>query len=209
MSAIVDRINTFVRKCPTWPVYVLLTLPIPYYFYLAINGHMGVEPINALERKIGEIGLQIIIAGLTISPLCRHARLSIMKFRRSLGVMAFVYVFVHFSFWIVLDMNLRWSQMWGDIWRRPYIAIGMAAFVLLIPLILTSSDRAIRKLGPMRWRRLHKLAYPVAVLGAVHYIMVQKVWELEPMIYLAVVIGLLALRYKRPRKPNGIAAKSN
>jgi len=207
MPALADRINPIARKLPAWPLYILLALPIPYYFYLAATGGMGPEPINALERKIGELAIQVVILGLAISPLCKHARLNLIKFRRSIGIMAFVYVLVHFGFWVVLDMNLRWEQMWSDVWKRPYITIGMGAFFWMIPLVVTSNDFSIRKMGAASWRKLHKLVYPIAVLGAVHFILVQKVWELEPILYLIVVLGLLTFRYKRPRKTGGMAAK--
>ena len=155
---------------------------------------MGVEPINALEREMGLVTLQLLIAGLAITPLRRFAGVNLIKFRRTFGVLAFIYVVVHLGIWVLLDMSLRWEQMWADLWKRPYITIGMAAFVMMAPLALTSNNLSIRKLGPLVWRKLHKLVYPVAVLGAVHFIMVQKVWEAEALLYLALILVLLGLR---------------
>ena len=189
-----DRMNNVARKVPTWVVYAIGVLPVPYLFYLAATGGMGVEPINALEREMGQVTLQLLIAGLAITPLRRFAGINLIRFRRALGVLAFIYVVVHLGIWVLLDMSLRWEQMWADIWKRPYIAIGMAAFVMMVPLALTSNNLSIRKLGPLVWRKLHKLVYPVAVLGAVHFIMVQKVWEVEALLYLAVILALLGLR---------------
>ena len=97
--------------------------------------------------------------------------------------------------------------MWADILKRPYITIGMIAFLAMIPLAVTSNNRSIRALGPA-WRKLHKLVYPIAALGAVHYIMVQKVWEAEPLIYLAVILGLVGLRYIPQQKATGVTANS-
>lgn len=202
---ITDRINTTARKIPAWLVYILYALPIPYFFWLAQTGGMGVEPINALEREMGEIALQLLIIGLCITPLRRFAGVNLLKFRRAIGVMAFVYVVVHLGIWVLLDMNLRWAQMWADIWKRPYITIGMVAFLAMIPLAATSNTFSVRKLGPA-WRKLHKLVYPVAVLGAVHFIMVQKVWETEPMIYLAVILCLIGLRYIPKQNASGVRA---
>jgi len=190
----VARINSLGRAVPTWAVYILLLLPVPLYFYMATTGGMGVEPINALERKMGEIALQLVIAGLCITPLRRFASINLIRFRRTLGVLAFTYLCVHLVIWVLLDMSLRWDQMWADILKRPYITIGMAAFVMAVPLALTSNNLSIRKLGPLAWRRLHKLTYAIAVLGAVHFVMVQKVWETEPLIYLVVIAVLLLLR---------------
>jgi len=190
----VARINSLGRAVPTWAVYILLLLPVPLYFYMATTGGMGVEPINALERKMGEIALQLVIAGLCITPLRRFASINLIRFRRTLGVLAFTYLCVHLVIWVLLDMSLRWDQMWADILKRPYITIGMAAFVMAVPLALTSNNLSIRKLGPLARRRLHKLTYAIAVLGAVHFVMVQKVWETEPLIYLVVIAVLLLLR---------------
>jgi len=126
--------------------------------------------------------------------LRRFAGINLIRFRRTLGVLAFTYLCVHLVIWVLLDMSLRWDQMWADILKRPYITIGMAAFVMAVPLALTSNNLSIRKLGPLAWRRLHKLTYAIAVLGAVHFVMVQKVWETEPLIYLVVIAVLLLLR---------------
>ncbi|MEN8842204.1 MAG: protein-methionine-sulfoxide reductase heme-binding subunit MsrQ [Octadecabacter sp.] len=190
----IDALNATLRKVPAWVLYILLFLPIPYLFYSAATGGMGVEPINALEREVGELALKLIILGLAITPLRKYLKLNLLKFRRAIGVMAFVYVAVHLGIWVVLDMSLRFEQMWTDIWKRPYITIGMVAFVLMIPLAVTSNNLSFRKMGGAAWRKLHKLVYPIAVLGGVHYIMVQKVWETEPMLYLAVILALLATR---------------
>ena len=206
LSKVVDPINTFARKVPTWLVYVLYALPIPFFFYLAQTGGLGVEPINALEREMGEITLQLLIIGLAITPARKYLGLNLLKFRRTIGVMAFVYVVVHLGIWVLLDMSLRWEQMWGDIWKRPYITIGMVAFLAMIPLAVTSNNWSVRKLGAASWRKIHKLVYPVAVLGAVHFIMVQKVWEVEPLMYLTVILALLALRYIPSRKARPTAA---
>ena len=192
----IDTINTALRKVPAWVLYILLILPVPYLFYSAATGGMGVEPINALEREMGELTLKLIILGLAITPLRKYLKLNLLKFRRAIGVMAFVYVAVHLGIWVVLDMSLRFEQMWTDIWKRPYITIGMVAFLGMIPLAVTSNNLSLRKMGGAAWRKMHKLVYPIAVLGGVHYIMVQKVWETEPMIYLAVILALLATRIK-------------
>jgi sulfoxide reductase heme-binding subunit YedZ len=202
----IDTINTVARKIPTWLVYLLYVLPIPYFFYSAQTGGMGVEPINALEREMGQITLQLIIIGLAITPLRKYLGLNLLKFRRAIGVLAFSYVVVHLGIWVLLDMNLRWGQMWADIWKRPYITIGMVAFLMMIPLAITSNNLSVRKLGGATWRKLHKLMYLIAPLGAVHFIMVQKVWEVEPMLYLVVILALLATRYKPSRKTAGARA---
>ncbi len=195
----VDRINGFFRWLPTWVVYTLYMLPAPWFFYLAATGQMGIEPITALEHEYGEIALQLLIIGLAITPLRRFAGINLLKFRRAVGLVAFFYVVLHLGVWAFLDVQAL-DRVWADIVKRPYITIGMVGFLVMIPLALTSNNRAVRQLGP-RWRSLHKATYGVAVLGAVHFVMVAKGLQLEPLLYLAVILGLLGLRVvPRPRK---------
>ena len=198
MAHIVDQINGLVRKIPTWPVYILCVLPLPWLLYLAQTGGLGIEPIKALEHELGEIALQLLIAGLTITPLRRYAGLNLLKFRRCLGLMAFLYVSLHLLVWLVLDIGIL-SQIWADIIKRPYITIGMAGFLCLVPLAVTSNTYSIRKLGP-KWRTLHKLTYLAVILGGVHFIWLVKGFQLEPLLYMAVILGLLALRLPKRRK---------
>lgn len=193
----VERINGAARRVPTWALYILCILPVPYLLYLAQTGGLGREPIKALEHELGEIALQLLIVSLTITPLRRIFGLNFVKFRRMFGLMAFTYVALHLLVWLVLDVGIP-SQIWADIIKRPYITIGMVAFVLLIPLAVTSNNRSIRALGP-RWRKLHRLSYVTVVLGGLHYVMLTKTWAMEPMVYMAVIIGLLALRLPKAR----------
>jgi len=191
-------IHSITRRVPIWPIYLLLTVPSVYYFYLAATGMLSVEPIKALEHKLGEFGLQLLVFGLAITPLRRHMGLNLMRFRRTIGVMSYLYISVHLLVWLVLDVQVL-SLIWQDIVKRPYITIGMLAFAAMTPLALSSNNYAVRKLGPL-WRKLHKLVYGIAILGAVHFIMLVKGFQLEPFIYLGLILTLLALRLKL-RKP--------
>jgi len=203
----IDRLNSFFRKLPTWVVYIGYSLPMFWLFYLAATNQLGQDPVQTLEHEYGEIALQLLIIGLAITPLRRFVGLNLLKFRRAIGLLAFAYVAAHLSVWVFLDLALRWGEMWADIVKRPYITIGMVAFLLMVPLAVTSNNRSIRKLGA-KWRSLHKLVYPIAALGTVHYIMVQKVWEAEPIMYLVVILGLVGLRYVPQQKTTGVAARS-
>ena len=194
----IDRINTAVRRIPTWILYILALIPVPYLLYLAQTGGLGREPIKALEHELGEIALKLLILGLAITPLRRFLGLNFLKFRRMLGLLAFIYVSLHLLVWLVLDVGII-SQIWSDILKRPYITIGMGAFVLMLPLALTSNTLSVRRMG-RTWRQLHKLVYVIAILGAVHFIMVKKVWEIEPLVHLGVILALLALRFPKKRK---------
>lgn len=193
-----DRVNGFARKVPTWVLYILYLLPVPYLLYLAQTGGLGREPIKALEHELGEIALQLLIIGLTLTPLRRYLGVNLLKFRRAFGLLAFTYVALHLLVWLVLDVGIL-SQIWGDILKRPYITIGMAAFVLMLPLAATSNNWSLRKLGPT-WRKLHRLSYVAVLLGGLHYIMLTRTWALEPMAYMAVILGLLALRLPKTRR---------
>ncbi|MBW4706433.1 protein-methionine-sulfoxide reductase heme-binding subunit MsrQ [Roseobacter sp. YSTF-M11] len=195
--SVVDQINRFARRVPSWALYILYLLPVPYLLYLAQTGGLGREPIKALEHELGEIALQLLIISLTITPLRRYLGLNLLKFRRAFGLLAFIYVTLHLLVWLVLDVGIP-SQIWADIVKRPYITIGMGAFVLLLPLAVTSNNYAVRRLGA-GWRKLHRLAYVVVILGGVHYIMLTKTWALEPMVYMAVILGLLLLRLPKAR----------
>ena len=196
--SITERINAFARRVPTWVIYILYLLPVPWLLYLAQTGGLGREPIKALEHELGEIALQLLIIGLTITPLRRYLGVNLLKFRRAFGLLAFIYVVLHLLVWLVLDVGIL-SQIWADILKRPYITIGMVGFILLVPLAVTSNNISVRKMGA-GWRKLHKLAYVAAILGAVHYIMVAKVWEFEPLAYLAVIIALLIVRFPKRRR---------
>lgn len=194
---IVQTINQFQRKLPVWPFYVAFGLVPLWWLYLGITGGLGAEPIKALEHLLGLIGLQVLIASLAVTPLRTHLGINLIRFRRMLGLVTFYFIAWHFCIWFFLDVQIP-SQVWADILKRPYITIGMAALVLMTPLALTSSNLAIRKIGPVRWRQLHKLVYLVAILGGVHFVMLTKTWQMEPILYLLAIATLLALRLRMP-----------
>lgn len=203
--AIVDHMNAWARRVPMWLVYLIYAAPAPYFFYLGLTGGLGPEPINALEREYGEIALQLLIIGLAITPLRRFVGVNLIRFRRAIGVLAFFYVSLHLLVWLVLDVQIL-GQIWADILKRTYITVGMAGFLVMLPLVLTSNNWSVRKLGP-KWRKLHKLTYVAAILGGAHYLWLVKGIQLEPMIYMAVILGLLATRAIPNRKSAAIPAR--
>jgi len=195
---VADRINAAARRVPVWSVWLILLVPAVWTFWLGLTGGLGAEPIKALERELGEVALQLLVLGLCITPLRRFLGLNLIRFRRAIGLLAFTYVGLHLLVWLVLDVQIP-AQIWADIVKRPYVTVGFTAFLLMIPLALTSNDWSLRRLGP-RWRQLHKLTYGVAVLGAVHFIWLSKGFQIEPLIYLAMILGLLALRWRASRR---------
>jgi methionine sulfoxide reductase heme-binding subunit len=193
-----DLVNKGARWLPTWPVYLLGLLPFAWLFAQALTGDLGPDPAKTLERELGEFALQLLVAGLCVTPL-RWVGVNLIKFRRAIGLLAFAYVALHLMAWAVLDLGLRWDEILNALAKRPYIMIGMAAFVLMIPLAITSANWAIRRMGPLRWQRLHMLTYAVGILGAVHFVMLQKTWAAEALIYLGIILVLLAARMLRSK----------
>ena len=195
---LVDRLNRATRRVPAWPLYILGALPPVWLIWAGFTGQLGVDPVKDMEHQMGEWGLWLLIAGLAITPLQRLVGLRLVKYRRAVGLLAFFYILLHLLIWLVLDVQIP-SQIVADILKRPYITIGMAAFALLLPLALTSNNWSIRRMGS-GWRRLHKLVYPAVLLGAVHFVLLVKGFQIEPLLYLAAIIALLALRLRRPRR---------
>lgn len=191
-------INGAARRVPVWAVWIAGLAPAPWLFWQAASGGLGVEPVEALEHRLGELALQLLVAGLAVTPLRRHLGVNLVRFRRALGLLAFTYVCLHLAVWLLLDVQTL-ARVWEDVLKRPYITVGMAGFLLLIPLAATSNDRSVRRLGP-RWRRLHRLSYLAAVLGGLHFLLLAKGFQLEPLLYAGAILGLLALRLRLPRR---------
>ncbi len=194
VQGVADRVNRAVRRVPVWVVYALGLLPPVYLFWLAATGGLGAEPIKTFEQELGELALQFLLVGLAITPLRRFTGLNLLRFRRAIGLLTFYYVVCHLLVWLLLDVQIV-SEIWADITKRPYITIGMTAFLLMIPLALTSNNWSVRRMGPA-WRRLHRLVYAIAVLGALHFVMLSKGFQLEPLIYLGAVFFVLFLRFR-------------
>ena len=192
---IVGRINSGARKVPAWTIYIVGAAWAVYLFYLAaFTSAFGPEPINALEREYGEIGLKLLVAGLLITPLRKMFKLNLLKFRRAIGVTTFFYILAHFLVFAILDVQSL-ERVWTEVVKRPYVTVGMLSFVMLIPLAITSNNVSVRKLGAATWRKLHLLTYPIAILGAIHYLWLVKGFQIEPIVYLVIILGLVGYRY--------------
>jgi methionine sulfoxide reductase heme-binding subunit len=194
IGTLIGVMNGAARKTPAWVIYALGFALAGWMIFAALTGLSGPDPVKALERGLGEKGLQILIAALCITPL-RWVGINLIKFRRAIGLMAFMFIVLHFTAWIVLDMALRWSEIVTDLTKRPYILVGLAALIALIPLAVTSNQRSIKRMGAAGWKRLHWLAYPATLAGAVHFVMIGKVYTVESALYVATVLALLAARW--------------
>jgi methionine sulfoxide reductase heme-binding subunit len=206
--AIAPPINRALRRVPTWPVWVLGFVPAVWLTWLLFTGGLGVDPVAVYERELGLIALQFLLAGLCVTPLMRFTGINLIRFRRALGVTGFAYAALHLLVWVVLDKQFFWAEMAKDLLKRPFIMVGMAAFLLLVPLALTSTDGAIRRIGTAGWRRLHLLTYPAAILGALHYLLVVKSWPMEPILYLCAAVGLVLLRLGWLRRSGRAGSRS-
>ncbi len=205
---IVPTINSATRRVPTWVLYTLLSLPALYLTYALFTNQLGSDPIRAYEREIGQWALKLIMVGLMVTPLRDWFKLNLIKYRRAIGVMAFLYVFLHLTAYLILDQSLIFAEIWKDIVKRPYITFGMASAVMMLPLVITSNNWSIRKLGPAKWNKLHKLVYFVGIGTVMHYLLLTKTWQLEPMLYVLVLFGLLTHRVLKLRKKRTVVSRA-
>jgi sulfoxide reductase heme-binding subunit YedZ len=181
---------------------VFLACLVPFLLLLqgALDGNLGANPLERVTDVTGQWGLRFLLLTLAITPLRRLTGWSpLQRFRRMLGLFVFFYITLHFLTWVWLDQELHWQNILLDIAKRPYVTVGFAAWLLLLPLAATSTRGMMRRLG-RRWQRLHRLVYIIGVLAILHYIWLVKADLLEPLIYAGVLILLLAVRW-RPRRP--------
>jgi sulfoxide reductase heme-binding subunit YedZ len=165
---------------------------------------LGANPVEELLHRCGKWGLKLLLVTLAVTPLRRWLGWRwLIAFRRLLGLFAFFYVLLHFLVYLLLDQQLDLAAVLEDVVERPYITIGMAALLLLMPLAMTSTRGMMRRLG-RRWKKLHRLVYPIAILGVWHYYWQVKLDTLEPTLYAVILAALLAARYRRRRPPPGV-----
>ncbi len=155
-----------------------------------VGGSLGANPVEAIQDHFGEWGLRFVLIALAVTPLRKiSGRTWLLRFRRMLGLFAFFYVLMHFLTWLILDQGLLLSAIAEDIFERPFITIGMLAFLLLLAMASTSTAGMRRRLGS-RWQKLHYSVYLVGALGVWHYWWQVKKDFSEPLIY-AVILALL------------------
>lgn len=184
-------------------VFVLCLLPLAWLLArtVGIGGlGLGANPVDELQDRLGEWGLRLLLLTLCVSPLATELRKPwLMTVRRMLGLFAFTYVVLHFLNWLVLDQWFDLRAIAADIARRPYITVGFASLLLLVPLAVTSTGGWMRRLG-RRWHRLHRLVYPAAILACVHFWWQVKADWREPAIYAGLLAVLLGWRFVRARR---------
>jgi sulfoxide reductase heme-binding subunit YedZ len=175
-------------------LYLVGLIPAVWTFHLGVVDRLGADPMKVLERDLGLWALKFLVIGLAITPLRRLTGISLLRYRRAVGLLAFIYAVLHLTVYLVLDQGLDWAAIWGDIVKRPFITVGMLAFLVLVPLAVTSNNAMVRRLGGPAWQKLHRWVYLAAAAAAVHYVMVVKAWPPEPLVYAAIVAVLLGYR---------------
>ncbi|MBM6595869.1 protein-methionine-sulfoxide reductase heme-binding subunit MsrQ [Microvirga pudoricolor] len=193
-----------VPRIPTLLVYIVGFVPAVWLFYAGVNDRLGADPMRYLEQSLGLWALRFLIGSLAVTPLRQSLGINLLRYRRAIGLLAFYYAALHLLTYLVLDQGLDGSAILADILKRPYITIGMATFVILVPVAVTSNNLSIRKLGGQVWARIHKLVYVAAIGAALHFLLVVKSWPMEPLVYTAIVAALLGYRVVKAftRKPS-------
>lgn len=176
-------------------VFVLCLLPLGLLIYNFFTDNLSPNPISDITNETGVWTLRYLVITLAISPLRKITGWSaLQRFRRMVGLFAYLYVCLHFSTYIYLDKFFDWQEIMKDIGKRPFITVGFSALVLLTPLALTSWDSMMRRLGGRRWKQLHRLVYVCVTLGVIHYLWLVKADTQRPLIYGAFVALFLAFR---------------
>jgi len=184
------------RKYIKIPIFFLSLLPILIIFYQIIFNQLGPEPVKEITHLTGQWTLRFIVITLAMTPLQRITKLNFwITYRRMFGLFVFFYASAHMMTYIGIDYRFDWSSIGDDIIKKKFIFVGFSAWLLLIPLALTSSKRMIRILKN-NWKKLHSLIYLISILGVIHFIWLVKKDTTEPLIYLLIIIILLMLRVR-------------
>jgi len=176
-------------------VFVACLIPLGHLVWNAVQNTLGTDPVAQLEHRSGDWALRLLLTTLAITPLRKITGWNkLIRYRRMLGLFAFFYISVHLLIYLVIDLGGFWSQLLGEIAKRPYITVGFSAWLLLIPLAITSTQGMIRRLGARRWQRLHRLVYATALLGVLHFMWLVKSDHREPAVYLGALLVLMLWR---------------
>jgi sulfoxide reductase heme-binding subunit YedZ len=175
-------------------LFVAALVPLAWLFWGMLQGTLGANPAETIQLQTGRWALKFLLLTLLVTPVRRLTGWNIViQYRRMLGLFAFFYASLHFTSYIVLDQFFDWRAILRDIPKRPFILMGFTAFVLMVPLALTSTRGWIRRLG-RRWQMLHRLIYVSAICAAIHFIWKVKVATGDPTVYAVLVAALLGFR---------------
>ena len=170
-------------------------IPLAFLLFDWSRGALGANPIEFFLRTTGVLALVFLLITLTVTPLRRlFGWNSLIKYRRMLGLYSFFYALIHLITYSIFDKSLDLVAIAGDVWQRPFIAVGMLAFTMLVLLAITSTNGWVKRLGGKRWARLHKLSYVIAILGVIHFWMIVKSDVFYPAVFGLIVLALLGYR---------------
>ncbi|MFN0317893.1 MAG: sulfite oxidase heme-binding subunit YedZ [Burkholderiales bacterium] len=176
-------------------LFLAALVPVARLGWLAWHGGLGANPIEHITRSTGWWTLSFLMITLCVTPLRRWTGWNwLIKLRRTLGLYAFFYALLHFTTYFWLDQFFDWMAIAKDVVKRPFITVGFSAFVLLLPLAITSTNAMVRRLGGRRWQMLHRLVYVIATLGVVHFWWLVKKDIREPLVFAAILASLLLAR---------------
>jgi methionine sulfoxide reductase heme-binding subunit len=176
-------------------VWTAGTVPLAAVVLRAAQGELGANPISEALNRFGHAALLFLVLSLACTPVQLMTKWTWpVRIRRALGLTGFGYATAHFLVYLLLDQQLAWGEVLEDVAKRPFITVGFTAWLLLIPLALTSTKNSVKRLGFVRWKQLHRLAYVCAALGVVHFYWRTKKDHTEPLLYGAVVVFLLLVR---------------
>ena len=177
-------------------IFFFSLIPFIIIVYKTLFNELGPEPVKEITHVTGNWTLRFIIITLAMTPLQKFTKLNFwISYRRMFGLFVFFYASAHMMTYVGIDYRFDWSSIGDDIIKKKFIFAGFLAWLLLVPLALTSSKRMIRLLRD-KWKKLHKLIYIISLLGIVHYLWLVKVVTVEPLIYLIIIVILLTLRVK-------------
>lgn len=187
---------------------MLALVPLAFLIYRALNNDLGANPIETINRYTGNWVLRFLMITLAITPLRRLTGWNgLLRYRRMLGLFAFFYACLHFLSWAWLDQYFVLADIVKDVAKRPYITMGFASFLMLIPLAATSTNAMIRRLGAKRWQQLHRLVYLIGIGGVVHFLWLVKSDIREPLVYGVILALLLGFRlWDKTRRASGVVA---
>ena len=204
--------SRYFRKAFKAAIFLLALTPISLLLWKAYADELSANPIADITHETGIWTLRFLMITLSITPLRKLTGWNTLQdFRKMTGLFAFFYGCLHLTTYIWLDQFFQWSEMLKDIAKRPFIMVGFASFVLLIPLAITSLNYMIKKLGGKRWKRLHRLVYVAAIGGVIHYLWLVKADRQRPIIYAGTLTLLLGYRvcsyiFNRIKKSNQTSA---
>jgi len=199
--------STRMNKIRWTKVFVFALCLVPFLLLVRDwrNDALGPNPVEKITHTTGDWTIYLLLITLTVTPLRKLFKVpSLIRFRRMLGLFAFFYGCLHLMTYVGLDQSFDWPALWKDVYKRPFVTAGFAAWLLMVPLALTSTAWSIRKLGGKRWQRLHRLIYFSALGGVIHYYWLVKSDVRRPLLYGAILLVLMLYRgviWLRPKTP--------